>query len=556
MLSEMTRAAAYGRYSTDLQNERSTDDQFDLCKAFAKREGFEIVATYADKAISGASMHGRDGLRQMIKDAHAGKFNVIVVEALDRLSRDIADMATLHKQMAFIGVRIIAVNDGEANTINVALRGLVAQLFREDNVHKVKRGMIGLIKQGLSAGGKAYGYKPDTANRGKPVIVEEEAAIVVRIFEDYAKGVSPKAICKRLNAEFVKPPRGKLWSPSALHGFASRGTGMLRNPIYVGRIVWNKVRMVKDPNTGKRVSRPNPESEWATADVPELRIVPDELFEAVQAQIAGRSHGKRQDNIGVHVRPKHLLSGLLKCGACGSGMSRMGDDKSGRTRIRCSGHTNSGACPNPKTFYADEVEELAIDSLAKELATPDQIKVYAERYIKSRIEQDGQENRRRAEIEARITAIAKDNDRLLDLLMKGVGDQDAIDARMKAQGRERDELKAELASLQVGSNVIFHPTAIKHLADTLAAQSKRPLWSNRAKLKLTIAMLDDMGELGPIVRELIRSITLYRDDDDRLLIKVEASLVPFLQDATAATPKVGMVPLVAEEGFEPPTQGL
>ncbi len=58
------------------------------------------------------------------------------------------------------------------------------------------------------------------------------------------------------------------------------------------------------------------------------------------------------------------------------------------------------------------------------------------------------------------------------------------------------------------------------------------------------------------MRELIRSITLYRDDEERLLIKVEASLVPFLQDDTATIPILGMVPLVAEEGFEPPTQGL
>lgn len=425
MLSaEPIKAAAYARFSTDHQNERSTDDQLDLCRAFAKREGFGVVATYADKAVSGASMHGRFDLQRMVQDAHAGRFKAIIVEALDRLSRSIADMATLYDQMAFLGVRIIAVNDGEANTVNVALRGLVAQLFREDNVHKVRRGMSGLIKQGLSAGGKAYGYRPDPANRGKPVIVEEEAAIVLRIFEDYAKGVSPKAICKRLNTEHVKPPRwptSKHWSPSALIGSASRGTGMLRNPIYGGRIVWGRVHMVKNPDTGKRLSRPNPESEWHTVEVPELRIVSDELFDAVQAQVVERSHGKRQDNIGVHVRPKYLLSGLLKCGACGSGMSRMGEDKSGRTRIRCSGHTNSGTCPNPKTFYADEVEELAIDSLAKELATPDQIKVYAERYIKSRIEQDGQESRRRAEIETRIAVIAKDNDRLLDLLIKGVG---------------------------------------------------------------------------------------------------------------------------------------
>lgn len=554
--AEPIQAAIYTRYSTDLQNERSTEDQIDLCKAFANREGFNVVATYADKAVSGASVHGRYDLQRMMQDAHANQFKVIVVEALDRLSRDIADMATLHKQMDFIGVRIIAVNDGEANTINVALRGLVAQLFREDNAHKVKRGMAGLIKQGRTAGGKAYGYRSDPANRGKPVIVEEEAVVVRRIFEDYAKGISPKAICKRLNAELVKPPRGKLWSPSALHGSASRGTGMFRNALYTGRIIWNKVRMVKDPNTGKRVSRPNPESEWKTADASELRIVPDELFEAVQVQLAGRSHGGRSDNIGVHKRPQHLLSGILKCGACGSGMSRMGNDRSGRTRLRCSGHTNSGSCPNPKTFYVDEVEYLVFDSLTRELASPDQIRIYAERYIKARIAQDARENSRRFEIEARIAAITKDNDRLLDMLLQDVGDQDAINARMKAQGRERDELKQELASLPMGNKVILHPAAIKRLADKLTTRSTSHVHNRRAKLEATLHLLDDMGELGPIVRELIRSVTLHRDDANRLVINVDASLVPFLQDGTVPALNSGIVPLVAEEGFEPPTQGL
>jgi hypothetical protein len=288
-------------------------------------------------------------------------------------------------------------------------------------------------------------------------------------------------------------------------------------------------------------------------DVPELRIVPDELFEAVQAQMAGRAHMAKGGPIRGNNRPKRLLSGLLKCRACGSGMAVAGVDKSGRTRLRCSAHTNSGACLDPKTFYLDEVEALAVTSLTRELATPDRIRVYAERYIKARIAEDAHENSRRAEIEARIATIVKDNDKLLDLLIKGMGDQDAIDARMKAQGRERDDLKAELASLPVGSNVIFHPKTIKALADKLTSRSTSHTDNRRAKLEATISMLDDMGELAPIVRELIRSITPYRDDDGRLAIKVEASLVPFLQQDGKP---LGAAVVVAEEGFEPPTQGL
>ncbi|MCB8836909.1 recombinase family protein [Aurantimonas sp. VKM B-3413] len=547
-------AAIYSRYSTELQNERSTEDQIDVCRAFADREGLCIVRVYADKAISGASLHGRNGLDQMLRAARAGDFKVIVVEALDRLSRDIADMANIHKQMEFIGVKIVAVNDGEATTINVALRGLVAQLFREDNVHKVKRGMGGLVKQGLSAGGKAYGYRPNPANRGKPRIVDDEAANVLRIFQEYVRGTSPKTICRQLNSEGVKAPRGKFWTPSALIGFEKRGTGILRNPLYAGRLVWNRVRMVKDPATGKRVSRPNQRTEWHHAEVRELQIVPEDLFEAVQTQIAVRSHRAKGGRIGANNRPKRLLSGLIKCGACGSGMAVAGVDKSGRTRLRCSAHTNSGACPDPKTFYLADVEELVIDGLTKELASPDTIKVYAERYIRARANQDAHENRRRAVIEARLQAIARDNDRLLDMLLNQIGDQNAIDARMKSQGRERQQLVQELGSLPAGGNAILQPTAIKRLSEKLSARTTNPLRSTRAELEMTIHMLGDMDELGSIVRELIHQITLYRDEDDgRLLAHIDANLTPFMQEMI--TP-LGAAAMVAEEGLEPPTRGL
>ncbi|TPL54059.1 hypothetical protein [Mesorhizobium sp. B2-4-6] len=104
---------------------------------------------------------------------------------------------------------------------------------------------------------------------------------------------------------------------------------------------------------------------------------------------------------------------------------------------------------------------MVINSLCKELASPDQIRVYAERYIKARIVQGAHENHRRAEIEARIAAIIEDNDRLLDLLKAGKGDQDAADARMKAQGKERDELKQELARREATSSCTRQPS--RHL---------------------------------------------------------------------------------------------
>lgn len=522
------RAAIYARYSTDLQNERSTEDQIELCRAYAKRTGYEVVAEYADKAQSGGSMF-RDGLRDMLEAANAGRFDVILVEALDRLSRDMEDLAGMHKRMRAKGVKLVTVHEGEASTVLVGLRGLVGQMFREDNKHKIRRGMSGRIRDGLSAGGKAYGYAPVPGQPGKLVIVESEAATVRRIFAAYAGNKAPKAICRMLNADGIPAPRGKLWAPTALLGKADRGSGILRNTLYDGRRVWNKSEMYVDPDTGRRLSRPNPESEWQTADVPHLRIVDRDLFDAVQAKLAHCAQIAKTGPLVGNARPRYLLSGLLRCGSCGAGMARAGRDKSGRHRLRCSAHTNSGACPDPRTFYADEVDQLVIDGLADELASPAQIEKYAKAYIKARIASEADQHRQRADIKRRIAAIEKDNDRLLDMLLNNEGVRSAVDARMKSQDAERQQLVAKLATIPEGSNVVLHPTAIKHLAAKLKGPARDWLHSPRARLTVALDQLHDMGELAPIVRELIRTVTVSRDpSDDGLVIEVEAHLDPFL----------------------------
>jgi site-specific DNA recombinase len=77
-------------------------------------------------------------------------------------------------------------------------------------------------------------------------------------------------------------PPGKTWGPSTIHGNRQRGTGILNNEIYIGKLVWNRLRYVKDPETGKRVSRLNPESAWIVHDVPGLRIIDRDSWERVE----------------------------------------------------------------------------------------------------------------------------------------------------------------------------------------------------------------------------------------------------------------------------------
>ena len=80
-------------------------------------------------------------------------------------------------------------------------------------------------------------------------------------------------------------PGGRAWSDTTIRGHHTRRSGILHNELYVGRLVWNKQRYIKDPTTGKRVARVNPEAEWVVQEVPELRILDDALWARVQQRL-------------------------------------------------------------------------------------------------------------------------------------------------------------------------------------------------------------------------------------------------------------------------------
>lgn len=154
------------------------------------QSGYEVVRQYSDAVQSGTSIFGRDGLLEMLADAKNGLFDMIVVEEFDRISRDMEDMAGIYKRMKYLGIKIISIHEGAASTVTVGLHSIVSQLYREDNARKVRRGMEGLVKSGLSAGGQAYGFKADPANKGKLIPIPEEIEIVQPIFRDFAEGKS------------------------------------------------------------------------------------------------------------------------------------------------------------------------------------------------------------------------------------------------------------------------------------------------------------------------------------------------------------------------------
>ncbi|MBB3900491.1 recombinase family protein [Roseococcus suduntuyensis] len=183
------------------------------------------------------------------------------------------------------------------------------------------------MRRGLKADG--------TALTGELEIVPEQAAVIRRVFESYAAGVSPRAIARQLNTEGVPGPRGGSWTASLLLGGAGRETGLLRNWLYVGERVWNRQKWVKDPSTGRRVARPNPREAWVVRTVPKLAILERETWDRAQLRLeASRQvvtalgqaandpgdgtppNANRGTVLASVRRPRWPLAGLVRCGVC------------------------------------------------------------------------------------------------------------------------------------------------------------------------------------------------------------------------------------------------
>jgi site-specific DNA recombinase len=224
------KVAIYARYSSDNQRDASIADQLRVCREFAVRHGWTVVQEFADHAISGATLL-RSGFQALMRDALNGRFDVVLAEALDRFSRDQEDTAGLFKRLTFVGVHIVTLAEGDITHLHVGLKGTMNALFLKDLADKTRRGLRGRVELGKSGGGLCFGYKVARATHdgasvtGDREMVPTDAAIIRRIFRDYADGLSPKAIAKRLNAERSPGPGGAPWNPSTIHGNPARGTG-------------------------------------------------------------------------------------------------------------------------------------------------------------------------------------------------------------------------------------------------------------------------------------------------------------------------------------------
>jgi site-specific DNA recombinase len=425
------RAVIYARYSTDLQSACSIEDQIRLCRERVEKDNGTIVEIYSDYAISGSSIRNRPGMRTLLEEAKRGKFDCVIAEALDRLSRDQEDIAAIYKRLRHSDIRLLTLAEGDISELHVGLKGTMNALFLRDLALKIRRGQRGRVEAGRIPGGSSYGYRiirrlrgDGSVSTGERKIDPSQAAIIQRIFKEYADGMAPRQIAARLNREAVPSPRGGQWNASTINGNRLRRIGILNNELYLGRIIYNRQRFLKDPETGKRIARLNPEHEWITKEVSKLRIIEDDLWERVQAlkcRHSSRWGNKRQSK-------KRLFSGLLKCGCCGGGMTISRGD-----RYYCSARREKGTCNVDRGIGAAELEQRVLNGLSGILLGNEQlIDEFTAEFKRelTRLRKEGHGAKRRLLKE--LQDVERGIKRCLDFITGGDGDPGSVRDQLRA----------------------------------------------------------------------------------------------------------------------------
>jgi site-specific DNA recombinase len=559
------KVAIYARYSTDSQRVASIADQFRVCLGHAEKQGWSVVEQYSDQAISGSTLILRPGIQALIRDALAGRFQFVLAEALDRLSRDQEDIAGLYKRLRFSGVQIATLAEGEISELHVGLKGTMNALFLKDLADKTRRGLRGRVEDGKSGGGNSYGYDVVvqlTAGgepmRGNRTVNKVEAEIVRRIFSSYAAGKSAKRIALELNREGLAAPSGGAWGFSTINGNPKRGTGILNNEMYVGRIVWNRQRFMKDPDTGKRVSRLNPLEEWIIKEAPDLRIITDELWQATKqrqqaVKVTRTTDGQEAENhFRDRRRPKYLFSGLTQCGCCGGGYTMISADLVG-----CATARNKGTCSNRLNIRRDRIEARVLTALRDRLMDPALFAAFCDEYTREV---------NRARIEARATLEAARGeleriDRELKKLIQAITDG-VPGATLKDQFIEREARKAELTTLLATAEdppALLHPNMATHYREQVS----------HLHMALREETEEKRLEAGEVLRSLVQRIVLTPENGE-LKIELIGDLAGILTiavkgGAASQTQKsrpgraavlsnlASQVEMVAGAGFEPTT---
>lgn len=385
------RTASYSRFSSDGQKESSIERQDAVILAYSKRGSFQEVPDerrFVDRGRSGSRMDGREGLAQMMKAAREGAFDVLLLEDLDRLSRDMADLAVIAKELKRLRIEIHTATYGLVKDVHVAFYGLLGMEQRLTLIRRTSLGRWLAAMRGSNPVGIPYGYRNGRAP-GKLYIVESQANIIRRIFKLFNDGLNAQDIAFLLNEEGVKSPKGGMWASATIIGSSKLGSGILRNPKYVGVLVFGRTETLGPTELKKRNLRIRSPDKWVYFEKEEWQIVDRRLWVAVQKRLTSDRDEAMAEVSKNGPMPRNkssskstdIFKGAYRC-VCGSKMASIFLNGSRSRHIECQDAKHHGNCKISRKVSLGFVEVEILRLIRDRILCEEAREIFALEYAK------------------------------------------------------------------------------------------------------------------------------------------------------------------------------
>lgn len=283
----------------------------------------EVTKIY-EEVVSGESLYSRPQMIQLLQDADNGLFDGVLCIDIQRLGRgSSAEQGMIFETFKYNNIKIITPRktydlNNESDEDQVEFEGFYARFELRKIKRRLHDGTMRSVKEGCYMPNAPYGYEKTKIGK-KPTlkIVDEEARFVRMMFDMYAnQGIGTQTIAATINSLGAKPRRGNAFNRTTV-------AAILRNAVYIGKVVWNKKSTIKKGVRGndKSVTVYHPKDEWQIYDGLHPAIVDEDLFNRANAIL--KSHYHRPYNTGEIVNP---LAGIFKCEKCGNTMQRHAPD--------------------------------------------------------------------------------------------------------------------------------------------------------------------------------------------------------------------------------------
>ena len=381
--------AIYCRVSTEEQSENgySIDEQERLLEEWCKKMGYVIYKCYSDRGISGKNIKDRPALKELLSDAKAGKFDMVISWKINRVSRKLEDVLKIvnlleKNNITFKSYSEPFETDTPAGRMQFQMMALIGEFERGTIAQNVKMGMIAKAKSGNWCGGRVLGYdlvpnnSPEEEKKGKNKlkINEKEAEIVRFIFNEYSKGKGYKAITNQINKLGYKTKKGNDFSVGSIRD-------ILTNPVYIGEIRYN-VRQNWSEKRRRNIN-PNPIRVKGKHEA----IIDRELWDKVQLILESKKGKPSRIYDG-----EYPLTGILRCPKCGAGMvisrttNTLADGSKKRIAYYCCGNwKNKGTSVcNSNTIRVDKANEYVFKKIEELVSNEAMIKAVVKNINKER----------------------------------------------------------------------------------------------------------------------------------------------------------------------------